>query len=111
VDLAAEVLSECGLARKTALDAAAALAKGAIEHLRRSGISGALTGPVARADAGTLARQLEALARRAPLAAEVHRLLSLRVLAIAASRGRLAPADVAAMRTLLRGGPRRRGTV
>lgn len=109
VDLAAEILAGCGLGRREATAAAATLARGALEHLARGGTRSALTGPVARGDAPTLARQLRALDARAPLAAAAHRLLSRRILELAA-RG-AGGIDRGAIEALLRVGPRGRRTV
>jgi predicted short-subunit dehydrogenase-like oxidoreductase (DUF2520 family) len=57
--------------------------------VRAGGLAAALTGPVARNDAETLAAQLKALRGVDPAAADAHRALSLRLVALAESSGRL----------------------
>ena len=61
--------------------------------------AGALTGPVARGDVGTVRAHLRLLARRAPRFADAYRALSLRALTLAAPR--LDDEQVRALRALL----------
>lgn len=65
----------------------------AAEHL---GIGRALTGPIVRGDAGTLAAHLDALRRLAPEALELYSAAARREVSIALARGELSPdqADV-----------------
>lgn len=100
-----------GVPPREALAALTRLAAGAVDAVRASGLSGALTGPVARNDAGTLAAQLAALASHDPAAAQAHRALSLRLVALASDLGRLDRKAVLALSRLLARGPARSGTV
>jgi len=89
-----------GVPAAVALRALIVLAEAALKQARDAGLSGALTGPVARNDEATLLAQLRWLAKEDPAAAEAHRALSLRLIALAEASGRL---DKAAARALRRG--------
>jgi predicted short-subunit dehydrogenase-like oxidoreductase (DUF2520 family) len=87
VNAAAGLLEGQGLPRRRALEALLPLLRGAIENLDQRGAPGALTGPVARGDLGTIARHLDVLARRAPELSAAYRELGLLALPIAKERG------------------------
>jgi predicted short-subunit dehydrogenase-like oxidoreductase (DUF2520 family) len=108
---ALDLLVRHGVSRRDATAALTGLASGAIAQVRDAGLSGALTGPVARNDATTLRRQLAVLAQADPAAAEAHRALSLRLVAVAAASGRLDRDASRALRALLARGRRRFRTV
>jgi predicted short-subunit dehydrogenase-like oxidoreductase (DUF2520 family) len=105
------LLVRCKVPEREALAALARLTLGAVETVRRSGLHGALTGPVARNDAGTLEAQLSTLAVFDPAAALAHRALSLRLIELAESSGRLDHAAAKALRRRLARGPGRSRTV
>jgi len=100
-----------GVRQQDALAALTRLAAGALDAVQASGLSGALTGPVARNDAGTLAAQLAALAVHDPVAEQAHRALSLRLVVLAAGLGRLDRRAALALTLRLARGPGRSGTV
>ncbi len=105
-DVAVEAWVASGAPRNRAIDALVPLMRGAVENLARERLPGALTGPVSRGDADVVARHLRALRGDA---AEVYRLLSLR-LADLARRGGLDAERAAQVRRVLRrrddrGGP------
>lgn len=81
IDAAAQILASSGL---TSMDAAALvpLAEGAVRNIVAHGTTRALTGPVRRGDAATVARHLEAL-RDQPELAEVYRVLARHAVSIA----------------------------
>ena len=89
-----------GLAPDDALAALLPLSRGALDTAEARGLAGAVSGPVARGDAGVLARHLDALAG-AGLADDVLRALALRQLALAQAAGRLDAAQVTALQALL----------
>jgi predicted short-subunit dehydrogenase-like oxidoreductase (DUF2520 family) len=76
------------------------LARGALDTAAARGLAGAVSGPIARGDAGVLARHLDALAG-AGLDAGLLRALGLRQLALAEAAGRLDATQAEALRTLL----------
>jgi predicted short-subunit dehydrogenase-like oxidoreductase (DUF2520 family) len=94
-----------------ALRALTTLAERALAHVRKAGLVGALTGPVARHDGATLAAQLSALRSEDPAAAAAHRALSLRLLDLAESAGRADRTEGRALRRLLARGRGRKRTV
>jgi predicted short-subunit dehydrogenase-like oxidoreductase (DUF2520 family) len=59
---AVDLLEEQGVDRGQALQGLSGLVRGGLEASLDSGLPAALTGPVTRGDAGTMARHLEALA-------------------------------------------------
>jgi predicted short-subunit dehydrogenase-like oxidoreductase (DUF2520 family) len=92
VDAATEALGAAGIARDQALPALMPLLHGTLENLATKGLPAALTGPVARGDAGTIERHLAALGERAPGLVALYRTLARRTVAIARAQG-TAPAE------------------
>jgi len=86
-----ELFEGAGVPRGQALDGLVSLARGTLLQAGRSGIEGALTGPAPRGDVETLRLHLRQL-DRAGCGGEVHRLLSLRLAALARGRGDAAAA-------------------
>jgi predicted short-subunit dehydrogenase-like oxidoreductase (DUF2520 family) len=89
-----------GLAGGDALPALLPLTRGALATAESRGLAGAVSGPIARGDAGVLARHLEALAA-AGLDADLLLALGRRQLALAEAAGRLDGAQLTALKTLL----------
>jgi len=83
------------LFRRAGLDAPlpafAPLAEATLANVLRVGPGAALTGPVARGDAGTVRRNLEALSEHAPEAIPAYVALAAAALDLAEEAGRLAP--------------------
>ena len=67
-------------------------------NARALGIDRALTGPMVRGDVGTIRRHLDVLSREAPGVLPLYRAVAEREVAIAESRGALAPEQAAAIR-------------
>jgi predicted short-subunit dehydrogenase-like oxidoreductase (DUF2520 family) len=88
VNEAADWLQEAGVARPERL--LAPLLRAALENTLRLGDQ-ALTGPVVRGDAGTVAGHLRALARFTPDSRAAYRSLARRTVSRAAAAGRLGP--------------------
>jgi predicted short-subunit dehydrogenase-like oxidoreductase (DUF2520 family) len=95
---AVEALGAAGISPEEALAALVPLTRSALRGVEARGLSGGLTGPVVRGDAGVVAAHLEALPSSV---AEVYRPLSRRALALAGPR--LSPEARAALEPLLRG--------
>ena len=108
---ASGLLVRRGVSGREALIALTTLAERALRQVRRAGLLGALTGPVARNDAETLAAQLRALSREDPAAAAAHRALSSRLIDLATAAGRADREGARALRRLLARGPGRQRTV
>ncbi|HEY9105917.1 MAG TPA: DUF2520 domain-containing protein [Roseateles sp.] len=92
--------SAAGLPADAALPALLPLTRGALDTAAARGLAGAVSGPIARGDAGVLARHLDALAE-AGLADDLLLALGRRQLALAEAAGRLDSAQATALRGVL----------
>ena len=87
LSLASDLWSAYGATREEALQALLPLVRGTIENIERLGIPAALTGPIARGDAGTVAHHLDVLRKVAPHVLPVYKELALRALEVALAKG------------------------
>jgi predicted short-subunit dehydrogenase-like oxidoreductase (DUF2520 family) len=78
-----------GADRRQALRAILPLVRGTLANVERLGIPAALTGPIARGDAATVAGHVAALQRRAPELLELYRLLARQTVPLAREQGGL----------------------
>jgi predicted short-subunit dehydrogenase-like oxidoreductase (DUF2520 family) len=92
---ATSLLEEAGVEREQAHRALVALLAGAASNAGEGGSATALTGPVVRGDAATVARHLDVLTAD-PNVRELYRRLSLEALSLAGPEGREAVADTLA---------------
>ena len=97
--IAEELFRAAGLRQPAAL--MEPLARTAFDRTFAAGPEAALTGPAARGDAGTLVRNLAALAELAPDAAPAYAALARAAAGIAARAGRLSPEGRAAVEEAL----------
>ncbi|HEX5937493.1 MAG TPA: Rossmann-like and DUF2520 domain-containing protein [Actinomycetota bacterium] len=79
----------------------APLQRASLEHVERLGAATALTGPAVRGDAGTIRRNLEALARHAPATVPAYVAMARASLELAERSGRLVPGVRAAVEDVL----------
>jgi predicted short-subunit dehydrogenase-like oxidoreductase (DUF2520 family) len=79
----------------------APLVRTAFERTLQHGPAGALTGPAARGDAGTVSRNLEALVERAPHTAPTYWVLAYQAARIAHEAGRLSDQGLARLEQVL----------
>lgn len=86
-DAAVETLSHAGIAADEARQALAPLARTAMENAAEAGPLAALTGPISRGDAATVAAHLRALGDVSPPLADLYRAAGARALAMARRRG------------------------
>ncbi len=100
--MAVGLLEKAGLSRKRAEQLLWPLSSGTLQHVKIFGAARALTGPVVRGDAKSVARHLLAL-RPYPACLAAYRLLSQEALRRAAERGLPAP-TIKALNRLLRSG-------
>ena len=100
--VAGHLLHAIGIPDASAYQAVDSLMSGALANMRQSVPDDALTGPVMRGDAETVAKHLRALQGH-PAALEVYRSLSAAAVEIAARRG-VDPKKLAAVGGLVRGG-------
>lgn len=101
LDAIAELGSAAGLDEPGALAVYGGLIEQTLGNARALGIRAALTGPMTRGDVGTLARHLDALRRLAPGALALYVAAAEREVALAESRGSLAPEAAESMRGIL----------
>jgi predicted short-subunit dehydrogenase-like oxidoreductase (DUF2520 family) len=85
--VACDLLGEAGLAEAQARPALLALCRSVLENLEAVEPAGALTGPVRRGDAATVARHLELLAARAPGRETLYRAASLELVRMVHGEG------------------------
>lgn len=101
--LASELLVSQGIAPDdaTALRYLMPLLRGTIDNLESLGLPDALTGPIARGDAGTVARHLAALDESAPELARVYRDLGKSTLPVGIEKSRLARETIESLQQAL----------
>jgi predicted short-subunit dehydrogenase-like oxidoreductase (DUF2520 family) len=89
VDFAVRHFQALGADRQEALRAVLPLVRGTLANIERLGIPGALTGPIARGDASTVAGHVAALQRRAPELLDLYRVLARQTIPLAQEQGAL----------------------
>jgi secondary thiamine-phosphate synthase enzyme len=95
---AAERLFEAaGLPEAEALSAFLPLVRGAVDNLEAQGTLNALTGPLSRGDARTVAAHLNALTTEAPDLVGLYRVLGSATLGLVRARGDLPPSTIEAL--------------
>jgi predicted short-subunit dehydrogenase-like oxidoreductase (DUF2520 family) len=100
LDMVLELLAAVGVTGDDAIQAVCALAEGTIANIGREGLPEALTGPVERGDAATVAKHLATLPSY-PLILETYKALSQRALQMSENKGSAAAADIAVLHQLL----------
>jgi len=98
--MAAQLFDQLGASPEDALRALLPLMRTTLDNLEQLGVPDALTGPLVRGDAGTVAHHLETLDRSAPRAAAFYRCLGQATLPLAQQRG-LDQARAGALQDLL----------
>lgn len=98
---ATRALESLGVPRGEASRALMTLLRGTVENIEALGAPAALTGPIARGDAGTIQRHMDELERAAPGLKEAYRALGLLAVPIARARGSLAVSEARRIETTL----------
>ncbi len=101
VNDALDLWSAFGIDREAAFKALLPLTKGTVAALEVNGPVRGLAGPIARADAGTVQRHIEALRAQAPDLLPTYLDLARRSLSIATAKGGATKEKLDALRTLL----------
>ncbi|HET7029054.1 MAG TPA: DUF2520 domain-containing protein [Candidatus Limnocylindrales bacterium] len=101
LDAIAELGRVAGLDEAGALAIYGPLIEQTLGNARTLGIAAALTGPMTRGDAGTVAAHLAVLSRFAPSVVGVYQALAEREIRLAEERGALTPEGAAALRSSL----------
>jgi predicted short-subunit dehydrogenase-like oxidoreductase (DUF2520 family) len=84
---AARCLRPVGIPRDVAVRALATLMRSTVANLDRVGLPGALTGPISRGDAGTVAAHLQAISGRAPADLDLYVAMAREALRVAREQG------------------------
>jgi predicted short-subunit dehydrogenase-like oxidoreductase (DUF2520 family) len=100
LDAAMILMAHAGVGRDEALRAIGPLARTSLENALASGPQAALTGPVARGDAGTVAAHTDALRNVEPTVAKLYEASAMHLLQLARQRG-LSDASVQAVELVL----------
>lgn len=101
VKMATDLWQTFGVPPARAVEALMPLLRGTLNNLASIGLPGALTGPIARGDAGTVEKHLRALGRSAPHLLTAYRELGMQTIPIAVARGRCPPEAAEKIRALL----------
>ncbi len=102
---AAELWGQFGFDRSSGLHALLPLARGTMSNLESEGLPGALTGPVARGDVGTVKANLHALRGHSRDVIAAYRAMTRRTLELARERGTITEDAEAGILALLEGEP------
>ncbi len=89
VQMSTDLWETFGIDQERATRALLPLLKGTVANLERIGLPDSLTGPIARGDAGTVAKHLEALEKTAPGLVATYRALGRQTVPIAAAKGNI----------------------
>jgi len=93
-----------GLTREEALRAFWPLVMGTLRNIEAMGTVRALTGPVARGDAGTIEKHLRALREKLPQILESYCVLGKQTVELAREKGTLSPEQAERLHSILSGG-------
>lgn len=102
VELGLRAFGRAGVGPAVARQVLEPLVSGTLENIFRMGTAGALSGPIARGDLGTVTRQLAALEQWEPSVAELYRQLGLVALELAGEKGGQTPRKLVEIGELLR---------
>jgi len=102
LDFATRHLQALGAERQQALQALLPLAQGTLANVQRLGIPQALTGPIARGDAQTIAGHIAAMQKLAPELLDLYRLLARQTIPLAREQGGLTAQAAAVLSRIVR---------
>ncbi len=108
VKLADDLWQTFGIPREQATKALLPLIRGTLNNINNVSIPQALTGPIARGDAGTIKKHLEALKQEAPDVLSTYCELGLQTIPIALAKGKIDENKAAELRALLKAAFKRR---
>ncbi|MCG6535401.1 MAG: DUF2520 domain-containing protein [Syntrophales bacterium LBB04] len=100
-----EIYQSLGMERDEAQRAFWPLVMGTLENIETKGPVQALTGPIARGDAGTIEKHLTALRERLPWLLPLYCEMGLKTAEIGLKKKTLTPEKADIIKTLLKGGP------
>lgn len=98
--LATDLWQDFGVPPPRAIEALMPLLRGTLNNLASVGLPGALTGPIARGDVGTVEKHLAALGRAAPRLLSTYRELGMQTIPIAVAKGKCRPSAAKELQSL-----------
>ncbi len=99
---AAQLWEQCGYSRAEGVEALVPMMRGVVNNLERSGVPGAVAGPYARGDLGTIRKHVEALAARAPEVLPLYRELARAAVPFGVEKQTLSPKTTQQIEALLK---------
>ncbi|MBI4186298.1 MAG: DUF2520 domain-containing protein [Chloroflexi bacterium] len=111
VKLATDLWQTFDVPRHQAIQALLPLLRGTMNNIDAVGIPQCLTGPIARGDAGTVRKHLDALQRASPDLLSAYRELGLQTIPVALAKGRLNERQAKELESILEQPPRRRANM
>ena len=99
--IATNLLEQIGITRNDGLQALLPLINGSAQNLTHSGLPGALTGPISRADLATVAKHIDSLRGEKSEYQELYRLLGKETIQLALEKGGMNEEEAEQMRLLL----------
>ncbi|MBI4508700.1 MAG: DUF2520 domain-containing protein [Deltaproteobacteria bacterium] len=91
---AAEILSKAGITKEQAMPALMPLVKATVDNVERVGVPRALTGPIARGDASTVRRHLQAISEHAAAHLPLYVAASTQAVKLARAKGDASDGDL-----------------
>jgi predicted short-subunit dehydrogenase-like oxidoreductase (DUF2520 family) len=101
VKMATDLWQTFGVPQDQAIRALLPLIKGTLHNMEAIGIPDCLTGPIARGDAGTVTKHLQALEAKTPALISTYKELGRQTLPIARAKGKLAKQQAAELEKIL----------
>ncbi len=89
VKMSTDLWQTFGVPPDQATSALLPLIKGTLNNIENVGLPGCLTGPIARGDAGTVSKHLNALAKSAPDLLDIYKQLGRQTIPIALAKGKI----------------------
>ena len=102
VKLATDLWQTFDVSTREATQALLPLLRGTIHNLDTVGIPNCLTGPIARGDAGTVKKHIDALEKSAPAVLSTYRELGLQTIPVALAKGKIDQQQAGELQALLK---------
>jgi predicted short-subunit dehydrogenase-like oxidoreductase (DUF2520 family) len=99
-----EIYTSIGLDQNEALNAFWPLVRGTLNNIETKGTVEALTGPIARGDAGTIEKHLKAIRERLPGLMPLYCIMGMETVEVGLKKKTLTPVSAEVIRNLLKGG-------
>jgi predicted short-subunit dehydrogenase-like oxidoreductase (DUF2520 family) len=101
IKLATDLWQTFNVPRQQAVQALLPLLRGTLHNIETVGIPQCLTGPIARGDAGTVAKHLKTLEMIAPAIVSTYRELGLQTIPVAIAKGKIGPEQAGELKVIL----------